>query len=82
MSAFQQRRTSGNNLRSLICLVLALPITFMLATAPRQAAAEDEHHPGNQFAYVADQGSGKVLGYIVRRERQVDSDCGFAVQHR
>lgn len=65
MSDFKQRRTSGNNLRSLICLVLALPITFTLATAPRQAAAEDEHHPGNQFAYVADQGSGKVLGYIV-----------------
>ena len=65
MSDFQQSRTSGNTLRSLICLVLALPITFMLATAPRQAAAEDERHPNNQFAYVADQGSGKVLGYIV-----------------
>jgi len=39
----------------------------MIATAPRRAAAEDEHLPGNQFAYVADQGSGKVLGYIVNR---------------
>ena len=67
MSAFQQRRTSGSNLRSLVCLALALPITFMIATAPRRAAAEDEHLPGNQFAYVADQGSGKVLGYIVNR---------------
>ena len=38
---------------------------FMIATAPRLAAAEDEHLPGNQFAYVADQGSGKILGYIV-----------------
>ncbi len=65
MSAFQQSRTSGNTLRSLICLVLALPITFILAAAPQQAAAEDEHHPGNQFAYVSDLGSGKVLGYIV-----------------
>jgi 6-phosphogluconolactonase len=65
MSAFQSR-TSGNTLRSLICLVLVLPITFMLATAPRQAAAEDEPHPGKQFAYVSDLGSGKVLGYIVR----------------
>ncbi len=65
MYAFQALRTSGSNLRSFICLVLALPLTFMIATAPPRAAAEDEHLPGNQFAYVADQGSGKVLGYIV-----------------
>jgi 6-phosphogluconolactonase len=65
MSAFQPLRTSGSNLRSFICLAFALPLTFMIATAPPRAAAEDEHHPGNQFAYVADQGSGKVLGYIV-----------------
>ena len=64
MSAFEKRRTLGITLRSLICLVLALPITFIFAAATRQAAAEGEHHPGNQFAYVADQGSGKVLGYI------------------
>jgi 6-phosphogluconolactonase len=67
MSAFQPLRTSGSNLRSVICLALTLPLTFMIATAPRRAAAEDEHLPGNQFAYVADQGSGKVLGYIVNR---------------
>jgi 6-phosphogluconolactonase len=76
MSDLQQSRTSGNTLRSLICLVLALPITFMLATAPRQASAEDEHHPGNQFAYVADQGSGKVLGYIVRADGKLAPIAG------
>jgi 6-phosphogluconolactonase len=65
MSAFHQLRTSKNNLRSLICLALTLPSTFILTIAPQQAAAEEEFIPGNQFAYVADQGSGKVLGYIV-----------------
>jgi 6-phosphogluconolactonase len=65
MSAFHQLRTSRKNLRSLICLALTLPSTFILTTAPRQAAAEEEFLRGNQFAYVADQGSGKVLGYIV-----------------
>ena len=38
---------------------------LMIATAPRLAAAEDQYHHDNQFAYVADQDSGKVLGYIV-----------------
>ena len=65
MSAFHQPRSSGSNLRSFICLALTLPPTFLIATAPRLGAAEDEHLPGNQFAYVADQGSGKILGYIV-----------------
>jgi probable HAF family extracellular repeat protein len=63
MSAFHQPRTSGSNLRSFICLALTLPSTFMIA--PRLAAAEDEHLSGNQFAYVADQGSGKILGYVL-----------------
>ncbi len=48
----------------------------MLATAPRQAAAEDEHHPGNQFAYVSDLGSGKVLGYIVRADGKLTPIAG------
>ncbi len=65
MSAFQQLRISGSNLRSFICLALTLPLTFMIATLPQRAAAEDEHLPGNQFAYVADQGSGKILGYVL-----------------
>jgi 6-phosphogluconolactonase len=65
MSAFHQLRTSGSNLKSFICLALTLPLTFIIAAAPRLSAAEDEHLPGNQFAYVADQGSGKILGYIV-----------------
>jgi 6-phosphogluconolactonase len=65
MSAVHQLRTSGSNLRSFICLALTLPSTFMIATAPRLAAAENEHLPGNQFAYVADQGSGKILGYVL-----------------
>ena len=65
MSAFHQLRTSGSNLRSFICLALTLPSTFIIATAPCLAVAEDEHLPGNQFAYVADQGSGKILGYVL-----------------
>jgi probable HAF family extracellular repeat protein len=65
MSAFQQLRISGSNLRSFICLAIALPPTLMIAPAPRAAAAQNECFPGNQFAYVADQGSGKVLGYVV-----------------
>jgi 6-phosphogluconolactonase len=65
MSVFHQLRTSGSNLRSFICLALTLPSTFMIVTAPRLAVAEDEHIPGNQFAYVADQGSGKILGYVL-----------------
>jgi probable HAF family extracellular repeat protein len=65
MSAFQQLRISGSNLRSFICLALALPPTLMIAAAPRMAAAQNESHPENQFAYVADQGSGKILGYVL-----------------
>ena len=76
MSAFQQSRTSGNTLRSSICLVLALPIVFMLAAAPQQAAAEGEHPSGKQFAYVSDLGSGKVLGYIVRMDGKLTPIAG------
>lgn len=65
MSAFQQLRISGSNLRSFICLAIALPPTLMIAAAPLVAAAQNESLSGNQFAYVADQGSGKVLGYVV-----------------
>jgi 6-phosphogluconolactonase len=65
MSAFHQLRTSGSNLMSFICLALTLPSTFMIAAAPRLAVAGDEHLSGNQFAYVADQGSGKILGYVL-----------------
>jgi 6-phosphogluconolactonase len=65
MSAFQQLRISGSNLRSFICLALVLPLTLMIADASRAAAAQNECRPGNQFAYVADQGSGKILGYVL-----------------
>jgi hypothetical protein len=67
MSAFRKLRVLGNDLRSFIYLALALPPIFLIVTAPRPAAAENEHFPGDQFAYVAEQDSGKVLGYIVNR---------------
>ena len=40
-------------------------VTLIITAASRQASAENESLPSNQFAYVADQGSGKILGYIV-----------------
>jgi hypothetical protein len=65
MSACQQPRISGSKLRSFICLAIALPPTLMIAAALRAEAAQNECFPGNQFAYVADQGSGKILGYVL-----------------
>lgn len=60
MSAFCKLGILGNCLRSFLCLSLALPLTFL--TVPRAAAAEND-----QFAYVAEQDSGKVLGYVVHK---------------
>jgi probable HAF family extracellular repeat protein len=65
MSAFHLLRVLGCNLRSFLCLTLALPTTLIIADAPRAAAARNESLPVNQFAYVADQGSGNILGYVV-----------------
>jgi 6-phosphogluconolactonase len=58
-------RILGSHLRSFSCLALALPSMLLVASAPRLAAAQNEHCPGDQFAYVAEQDAGKVLGYIV-----------------
>ena len=63
MSGFQKLRISGDDLRSFIYLALALPPMFL--TAARPAAAENGCHPGEQFAYVADEDSGKVSGFVV-----------------
>jgi 6-phosphogluconolactonase len=37
----------------------------MFLTTSRLAAAQNAYHPGEQFAYVADEDSGKVSGFIV-----------------
>ena len=63
MSAICKLRILGNGLRSFTCLALALPPMFVIA--PRTAAAENDYHPSEQFAYIADEDSGKVSGFIV-----------------
>ena len=65
MFAFQKLRVLGNHLRSLICPALALPAMLLIATAPRLAVAQDPYRHADQFAYVADEDSGKVSGYVV-----------------
>jgi len=65
VSAYQPLRILRSSLRSFLCLTLALPATLIITAASRQAFAENESLPGNQFAYVADQGSGRILGYLV-----------------
>lgn len=65
MSARNESRILGSHLRSFSCLVLALPSMLLIATAPRLAAAQNEHCPGGQFAYVAEQNAGKIMGYTV-----------------
>src|ERR1700735_516738 len=63
MSALRKLRILGNDLRSFIYLALALPPMFL--TTSRLAAAQNPYHPGEQFAYAADEDSGKVSGFIV-----------------
>jgi 6-phosphogluconolactonase len=65
MFAFQKLRILGNHLRSFICPALALPAMLLIATAPRMAVAQDPYRHADQFAYVADEDSGKVSGYVV-----------------
>src|ERR1700744_2941066 len=64
MSAFSRLRILGRTLRSSLCLGISLSPMLTIADAP-WAAAQNESLPGNQFAYVCDQGSGKILGYVV-----------------
>jgi 6-phosphogluconolactonase (cycloisomerase 2 family)/uncharacterized membrane protein len=65
MSTLRKLRILGNDLRSFIYLALALPPMFVIVTGPRPAVAENACQPGDQFAYVAEQDTGKVLGYVV-----------------
>ncbi len=74
MFAFQKLRVLGNHLRSFICLALALPAMLLIATAPRLAVAQDPYRHADQFAYVADEDSGKVSRICrQQRNRQADS---------
>ena len=58
-------RILGSHLRSFRCLALALPSMLLIASAPQPAFAQNEHCPGDQFAYVAEQNAGKIAGYTV-----------------
>src|SRR5271156_5060179 len=70
MSTLQSLRTSGNCLKSVICLTLTLSPVFLTATATRMAAAQNASVCNNtvgshQFAYVANEDGSNVSGYII-----------------
>jgi 6-phosphogluconolactonase len=70
MPILHSLRTSGNCLKSTICLTLTLSPLFLTATATRTAAAQSASTCNNtvgsrQFAYVANQDGSNVSGYIL-----------------
>ena len=70
MLTLHSLRTSGNCLKSAICLTLTLSPVFLTATATRTAAAQSASSCNNtigshQFAYVANQDGSNVSGYII-----------------
>ncbi len=70
MSTLHNLRTSGNRLKSVICLTLTLSPVFLTATATRTAAAQNASVCNNtvgshQFAYVANEDGSNVSGYII-----------------
>ena len=70
MLALHSLRTSGNCLKSAICLTLSLSPVFLTATATRTAAAQSASPCNNtvgshQFAYVANEEGSNVSGYII-----------------
>jgi 6-phosphogluconolactonase len=70
MSTLHSLRTSGNCLKSVICLTLTLSPVFLTATATRTAAAQSASPCNNtvdshQFAYVANEDGSNVSGYII-----------------
>jgi 6-phosphogluconolactonase len=66
MSTLHSLRTSGNCLKSVICLTLTLSPVFLTATATRTAAAQSASPCGShQFAYVANEDGSNVSGYII-----------------
>jgi 6-phosphogluconolactonase len=70
MSKLHSSETSGNCLKSLICLTLTLSPIFLTATATRTAAAQSASANNNtvashQFAYVANEDGSNVSGYII-----------------
>jgi len=63
-------RTSGNCLKSAICLTLTLSPVFLTATATQTAAAQsaspcNDTVGSHQFAYVANEDGSNVSGYII-----------------
>jgi 6-phosphogluconolactonase (cycloisomerase 2 family) len=72
MSTLHNLRTSGNRLKSVICLTLALSPVLLTATAPGTATAQSAYPGSNivcsrQFAYVANEDGNNVSGYIIDR---------------
>jgi probable HAF family extracellular repeat protein len=72
MSTLHNLRTSGNCLKSVICLTLSLSPVLLTATAPGTAAAQSASLFTNivgckQFAYVANEDGNNVSGYIINR---------------
>ena len=56
---------SANDLKSVVCLALALSPALLIATAPQTAAAQSWLPSSNQFAYVANSGDNTVSGYMI-----------------
>jgi probable HAF family extracellular repeat protein len=72
MSTLNNLRTSGNRLKSVLCLTLALSPVLLIATAPGPASAQNGYPGSNivcsrQFAYVANEDGNNVSGYIIDR---------------
>jgi probable HAF family extracellular repeat protein len=55
----------SGHLKSVLCLGLTLSPVLLPATAPRTAAAQSAFLNSNQFAYVANENSNDVSGYIL-----------------
>jgi 6-phosphogluconolactonase len=70
MLTLHRLRTSGNCLKSFICLTITLSSVFLTAAATQTAAAQNVSSCNNtvgsqQFAYVANENGSNVSGYII-----------------
>jgi 6-phosphogluconolactonase len=66
MPTLHSLRTSGNWLKSVICLTLTLSPVFLTATATAQSGSPCNNTVGShEFAYVANEDGSNVSGYII-----------------